>query len=244
MKWSNRKSENSPRHAGLRQVLFEIILKRVLMIPGMESLLGLGDHYQYPRGKLGRYLAKQMNQGHESLTLWGLSKVEIASDSVILDVGCGGGKTVNKLAYLVPQGRIFGIDISHDMVEFSRKVNKELIVQNRVQIVEGSVEEMSFPDGYFDLVTAFETYYFWPNFVEALKEIKRVLKSDGRLLLVSEMVKNGIYEVENAKLIRETHVHLIPLRAIQNIMLATGFVDIQAFVENDSPWNAVLAKKP
>ena len=244
MKWSNSKSENNPRHAGLRQVLFEIILKRVLMIPGMESLLGLGNHFRYPRGKLGRYLARQMNLAHESLTLWGLSKLEIASDSVILDVGCGGGKTVNKLAYLVPRGRVFGIDISHDMVEFSRNVNKKLIVQNRVQIVEGSVEKMSFPDGFFDLVTAFETYYFWPNFVETLKEIRRVLKSNGRLLLVSEMVKDGVYEVENAKLIRKAHVHLIPLRVIQNMMLSIGFVDIQVFVENNSTWNAVLAKKP
>ena len=47
---------------------------------------------------------------------------------------------------------------------------------------------MSFQDDFFDLVTAFETYYFWTNFPDALKEIKRVLKPGGTLLLVNELI--------------------------------------------------------
>ncbi len=184
-----------------------------------------------------------MNQEHGPLTLWGLAKVKIAYSNVILDVGCGGGKTLYQLAKRAPQGKVFGVDISPDMVEYSKKVNKKLISRNRVQVFRGSVEKISFPNSYFDFVTAFETYYFWQNFLDALKEIRRVLKPGGKLILVNEMIKDGIYEVKNAKWIAETHVRLIPLQDIRDIMISIGFEDVQVSIESESTWNAVLAQK-
>ncbi len=223
-------------------MFFENVLEHTLTL-AVATIFGFSDQYRCPRGLLGRLVAKLMNQDHEPLTLWGLTSVKIASDDVILDVGCGGGKTVNRLAQQVPQGKIFGIDYSADMVKYSRKVNKKLIAQNRVQIFEGSVEKMSFPNDYFDLVTAFETYYFWSSFHDALKELERVLKPGGKLLLVNEMVQDGVYDVKFAKLIEETHVHLIPLEEIRNVMRSVGFMDIQVFTKAESYWNAVLAQK-
>jgi ubiquinone/menaquinone biosynthesis C-methylase UbiE len=206
-------------------------------------MFGLMNQYRCPTGRSGRFVAALMNRKHEPLTLWGLTKVKIGSDYLILDVGCGGGKTVSRLAQRAPQGKVFGIDHSVDMAEYSKKVNKKLIAQNRVEIVEGSVEKMGFPNDYFDLVTAFETYYFWDSFPDAVKEIKRVLKSGGKLLMVNEMVQDGVYEVTHAKLIEETHVRLIPLEEIRNIMYSVGFADVQIITKAESPWNAVLAQK-
>jgi ubiquinone/menaquinone biosynthesis C-methylase UbiE len=208
-----------------------------------EKDFQIKDQYRYPKGHLGRQVAKQMNQGHKPLTLWGLTKIKIASNNVILDVGCGGGKTLTRLAQIAPHGKVFGIDHSPDMVEYSKKVNQKLMAQDRVQIVLDTVEKMSFKDNFFDLVTAFETYYFWSNFHDALTEIKRVLKPRGRLCLVNEMVKDRLWDVENAKLIAETHVHLIPLQRIQGLMYSIGFADVQVFTKNKSPWNAVIAQK-
>jgi ubiquinone/menaquinone biosynthesis C-methylase UbiE len=185
-----------------------------------------------------------MNKGHKPLTLWGLTHVDIKPEYVILDVGCGGGKTVNRLAERTPLGNVFGIDYSADMVKYSRKVNKKLIAENRVEIREGSVEETGFPDAFFDLVTAIETYYFWPSFSDALREIRRVLKPSGKLLMVNEMVKDGVYEVKNAKMIEQTHVHLLALEEIKKLLQAVGFADVQIFTKAESPWNAVLAQKP
>lgn len=205
--------------------------------------MGLMDQYQCPRGRSGRLVAKLMNRRHEPLTRWGLTKVKIESNDVILDVGCGGGKTVNTLAQWVPKGKVFGIDHSTDMGAYSKKMTKKLIDQNRVQIVAGSVEKMGFPNDYFNLVTAIETYYFWSSFRDALKEIKRVLKPGGKLLLVNEMVQDGVYEVKNAKLIEETNVCLVPLEEIRNVMQSVRFVGVQIFTKAESPWNAVLAQK-
>jgi ubiquinone/menaquinone biosynthesis C-methylase UbiE len=201
------------------------------------------EQYKCPTGRRGRLVAASMNKGHKPLTLWGLTHVNIEPDYVILDVGCGGGKTVSRLAKRAPLGKVFGIDYSADMVEYSRKVNKKLIAENRVEIVEASVEKTSFPDNFFDLVTAVETYYFWPNLFDALREIRRVLKPNGKLLMVNEMVKDGVYEIKHAKMIEKTHVHLIPLEEVKDTMLSVGLVDVQVFTKAGSPWNAILAKK-
>lgn len=206
--------------------------------------MDLMNQYKCPRGSQGRQVAKLMNQEHQPLTKWGLTKVKIAPDSVILDVGCGGGKTVNLLAQLAPDGKVFGIDQSSEMVAYSKKVNKKLIDQNRVEIIETTVEKMDFPDNFFNLVTACEVYYFWPILSDALKEINRVLKPLGGLLLINEMVQDGLYEVENSRLIELTHVRLIPLEQIRDVMQSIGFLNIQIYTLADSPWNAIFAQKP
>jgi ubiquinone/menaquinone biosynthesis C-methylase UbiE len=206
----------------------------------MSDLL---DQYKCPKGRRGRVVAALMNKGHEALTLWGLTHVNIEPDYVILDVGCGGGKTVSRLAQQAPLGKVFGIDYSPDMVEYSRKVNKKLIAENRVEVREGSVEKTRFPDNFFDLVTAIETYYFWPSLPDALQETKRMLKPGGRLLMVNEMVKDGVYEVENAEMIEKTQVRLTPLEEIRNIMESVDFANVQVFTKAESPWNAILAQK-
>ena len=203
----------------------------------------LMDQYKCPTGRQGKRVAALMNQSHKPLTLWGLTHVNIESNYVILDVGCGGGKTVNRLAQRAPLGKVFGIDYSADMVDYSLKVNKKLVAENRVKIVAASVEKTGFPDNFFDLATAVETYYFWPSLSDALREIRRVLKPNGKLLMVNEMVKDGEYEIKNAKIIEQTHVHLITLEEIKDAILSTGFVDVQVFTKAGSPWNAILAKK-
>jgi ubiquinone/menaquinone biosynthesis C-methylase UbiE len=201
------------------------------------------DQYKRPTGSRGRVVAALMNKGHKALTLWGLTHVNIEPDYVILDVGCGGGKTLSRLAHQAFQGKVFGIDYSADMVAYSRKVNEKLIVENRVEICEGSVDKTGFPDNFFDLVTAIETYYFWPSLPDAFQEIKRVLKLGGRLLMVNEMVKDGVYEVETAEIIEKTQVRIVPLEEIRNILQSVGFADVQVFTKAESPWNAVLAQK-
>ena len=195
-------------------------------------------------GIKGKKVAKMMNKHHSGLTDWGIKKVKIKPTFTILDIGCGGGKTIQKLAKLVPQGKVLGIDHSKDMVDFAREINKEGIRQDVVSIVERSVERTDFPDNFFDLITAVETYYFWPSLFLAFKEIKRVLKSKGKIILINEMIQNGIYEIENAETIANTQVQLRPLEEIKKMLTKAGFVRIEIFTKKGSAWNVIIAQKP
>ena len=202
------------------------------------------DQFKFPKGKDGLTVAKLMNNRHSALTEWGLKKTGIKPNFTVLDVGCGGGATLKKLAQKTPQGRIYGIDHSKDMVNFSKQVNEEAVTKEHVVVVEGSVNEIKFSDDFFDLVTGIETYYFWPNLLEAFQEIKRVLKPKGKLVLISEMIKDSSFEIKNAKLIKQTHVKLVRLKKLQKMIKEQGFVDVKVFRKKNSAWNVVIAQKP
>jgi ubiquinone/menaquinone biosynthesis C-methylase UbiE len=126
--------------------------------------------FKCPIGPQGRTVDTSMNQRHSALSSWGLKKVKIKPNFFILDIGCGGGKTISRLAQQAFQGKVFGIDHSADMVDYSREANQKLIAQNRVSVVEGPVDKTGFPNGFFDLVTAIETYYFWFSLPDAFQE--------------------------------------------------------------------------
>ena len=55
-------------------------------------------------------MIKAMNKGHSSLTSWGLEHMNIERTATILDIGCGGGTTVDRLCSIVANGKVYGID--------------------------------------------------------------------------------------------------------------------------------------
>ena len=125
-----------------------------------------------------------MNKEHTPVSLWGLKHLDISPDDVILDVGCGGGINLNRMAQSAK--KVYGIDYSAESVNLSREVNKHLIVEDRVEVLEGNVLNLPFEDNTFDIVTAFETVYFWPDIEKSFAEIKRVLKPGGMFLIGCE----------------------------------------------------------
>jgi cyclopropane fatty-acyl-phospholipid synthase-like methyltransferase len=76
----------------------------------------LFDQCRKPTGRMGRFTLWRMNWSHSRLTDWGLAKISIGPHSTILDVGCGGGRTVSKLAAIATQGQVCGIDYSDESV--------------------------------------------------------------------------------------------------------------------------------
>jgi ubiquinone/menaquinone biosynthesis C-methylase UbiE len=144
-----------------------------------------------PSGWLGRFTLWRMNLSHSRLTDWGLAHIAIAKDATILEIGCGGGRTVNKLAAAAGDGKVCGVDYSGASVAASRRTNALGIQQGRVEIRQASVSELPFPDGTFDLATAVETHFFWPNLPGDMEEILRVLKPGGTLILIAEVYKGS-----------------------------------------------------
>ena len=139
-----------------------------------------------PQGVLGKLMLHGMNAGHGTLSEWGLSQIRIPAGANVLDIGCGGGANLLRLAKLAARGTVCGIDISECSLECSRKKVREYIAEGRCQVKYGSAEEIPFPDGFFDVATAFETVYFWKDMAAALREVRRVLREDGLFMVVND----------------------------------------------------------
>ena len=89
------------------------------------------------------------------------------------------------------QGHVCGIDYSEDSVAVSQKTNARWIDIGRVEIRQGTVSQLPFPDDVFDLVTAVETHYFWPDLAADTREVFRVLRPGGAFIVIAEAYKGA-----------------------------------------------------
>ena len=109
-----------------------------------------------------------------------------APDAMALDSGCGGGANIKTLLKLCPKSKVQGIDYSAVSVEKARKVNARAIAAGRCTVQQASVTELPFEAEQFDVVTAFETVYFWPDLAQNFREVYRVLKPGGVFFICNE----------------------------------------------------------
>ena len=144
------------------------------------------ENTRKPVGLGGKLMVNMMNIGHHALAEWGMSFFNPEPDAKILDCGCGGGANIKAMLKKCPLGIVKGVDYSSVSVETSREVNKDAIKEGRCEILSGSVAMLPLEDGYFDAVTAFETVYFWPDLPRCFREVYRVLKPGGTLLICNE----------------------------------------------------------
>jgi ubiquinone/menaquinone biosynthesis C-methylase UbiE len=196
-----------------------------------------------PSGKLGKFVGRSMNFGHAKIRRWGLSHISIKQDACILDIGCGGGKAVQELAISASRGKVYGIDYSEDMVQLSNKVNKTLVKQGNVEILQANVSSLPFPDNTFDLATAFEAYYFWPNLANDLKEIKRVLKQEGVLLIANEAYKDDRFEKRNSKWVKSLDMQIHSPLEYELFLTKAGYQIIKIDTIPHKNWIAAIVKK-
>lgn len=141
----------------------------------------LYDYYRScsrPHGKLGRFNLRMMNLFHTPRSRWYLSLIPFQRDWTVLDIGCGGGKNIARMLRRCPEGKVYGLDRSEESVRLSQKTNQKHI-GTRCFISQGTADNLPFEDRMFDLVTAYETVFFWQDLPKAFSEVYRVLKKGG-----------------------------------------------------------------
>ena len=202
-----------------------------------------------PEGELGDKLLDRMNESHESLAQWGVSHLDIAADDIILDI-CGGGVNVERFLEMT-ENKVYGLDYSQIAVDKSKKLNQNAIDEGRCEIIQGSVSQLPFEDNSFDIATGFETVYFWPDFVNDCKEVRRVLKEDGILFICNEAIPNEEDERQK-ELIDLLDMKIFSEDEFERYLREAGFSDIICF-SNEGPdsldrelvtgWICVIARK-
>jgi len=190
-----------------------------------------------PSSGVGRLLARRMNAAHDNLTRWGLSHVDVQAGFTILDVGCGGGRTIETLASTATAGQVFGIDYSPASVAVARERNHASIEAGRVHIREGSVSSLPFPEHTFDLVTAVETHYYWPDLGADVREVMRVLKPGGTFTIIAETYRgrrnDWLYRPVMRLVLRATY---LTVEQHRRLLADAGYHDVEVFEERARGW--------
>jgi SAM-dependent methyltransferase len=197
-----------------------------------------------PSDRAGRAVLHRMNLSHAELTTWGLSHVKIGLHFAILDVGCGGGRTIERLASMAPDGKVYGIDYSEESVAVARETNRAEVERGHVDIRQGTVSQLPFADDTFDLVVAVETHYYWPDLARDVREVMRVLQPGGAFLLVAEAYRgrknDWLYRPVMQLLLRAAYLSVDEHR---RLLEDAGYCDVQVFEDREHGWICAVGRR-
>ncbi|MCZ6134163.1 class I SAM-dependent methyltransferase [Campylobacter ureolyticus] len=197
---------------------------------------------EFPEADVGIQTLKRMNVAHNDGSLWAISKLNLDENKQlnILDIGCGGGQNLLNLSTKFKNSTLFGIDHSPTSINLSSQTCKD--IKKRVFLEVSDVHKMSFSDNKFDLITAFETLYFWENLDIAFNEIKRVLKKDGKFMIFLEgTTKQTLEKWENLGEGIKLKNKLNPTE-IKEILNENGFLNVEIYNKDKSEKTCIIAK--
>lgn len=198
------------------------------------------ENTKKPEGLGGKIMVVMMNSGHSKLADWGMSFLGLSTDAAVLDCGCGGGANLCKLLKRCPNGTVTGIDYSSVSVEKSKKLNAKTISEGRCCVLETSVAVLPFEDNKFDVVTAFETVYFWPGLVDCFREVYRVTKTGGIFLICNEATGDTDKNDKWTQLIDGMTIYRDA--QLKTALREAGFTNIQIH-KNKKDWLCVTGQK-
>lgn len=196
-----------------------------------------------PQGFSGKIMLWKMNIGHGPLSRWGLKHISIGPDMRILDIGCGGGKNIKRMLKSVPKGRVYGLDYADLSIKKSQRINKKAILQGRCDVVFGNVSKLLFEPQTFDIITAFETIYFWPKLIHNMKEVYHVLKPGGVFLICNEAFKDEAYPDQYDYYIRTIKMTVYSESEIKAAARKAGFGYCKVFYNREKGWICAVAYK-
>lgn len=209
----------------------------------MEASITRQGNPGKPTGEAGGEMLDRMNREHYEVTGWGLSFFNFTNDDTVLDVGCGGGMTLKRMADKVPQGTLYGVDYSAVSVAKSRELNKDLVEKGRMKIVEGSVDALPFEEQAFDKITTVESFYFWPTPEKSLGEVHRVLKTGGVFILIADIHGAAELTAEQLENIRRYDLRNPAPKEFEELFRAAGFNEVIVHLKEGTSWIAVEGRK-
>ena len=207
----------------------------------------LAEHLRKPKGETGVNVGLQMNKGNKHICLNSYSVLNPKAGDVVLEIGMGNGFFIKDLMGKADNIRYTGVDFSKIMVQEASDINNEFLKQGKVQFFEASIENLPFESNSFDCITTTNTLYFWPQPEQNIKELLRVLKPNGKLLVayrskkfmdkielsnygfekyerlgVENLFKNGGFNKVNTQIINEPELSFDGISYIMQGLYTTG----------------------
>ena len=175
-----------------------------------------------PSGWFGRVLMSRIfNKVNADLNIFIKELLELEENDAVLEIGFGSGQLINQIAQITKKGFVSGIDFSDAMLAQACKANKKFISEKRVAIQKGNCINMPYPNEAFEKACTSNTVYFWENPKKNFKEIFRVLKKNG-ILVVGFRDRNQMEKLPFSKDIFSFY----SAEEIKSLLFDSGFTDV------------------
>ena len=158
----------------------------------------LSSQLKKPTGNIGREVAKELNDSNRKLYDLSFEMIDLKPNDRILEIGFGNGIHFPEYFEFESDVTITGVDFSEDMCDEAKTLNPGLIESGKLYIHCADTSSLPFSDGSFDLLIAINVIYFLEPPELHLKEINRVLKTDG-LFLIGFRPRHAVEHLEFTK---------------------------------------------
>lgn len=215
-------------------MILPILQKFVLSLLPMKLF---SQQARKPSGFLGVFIMTPMfKRGNAALNQWVETLLTLQSSDRVLEIGFGPGFLIKQMVKHVPEGSIDGIDFSETMLKEAKSLNREHIKSKKVFLKKGNCKKLPYPDKSFDKICTSNTIYFWESPEQNLKEIYRVCKKNGKLVLgfrtKAQMERFGL---------DEKVFSLYTEKDIRNLVKKAGFQEVRIKRNDGIPLDSYCA---
>lgn len=151
-----------------------------------------------------------------------ISLLDVKENTHFLDVGCGTGWAVGKVAKLVNNnGLFYGIDLSPKMIE---KAISNFSGRDNFHFIQANVESIPLNDNFFDIIICTNSFHHYLNPDKAMNEMYRLLKKGGKLYILDPTAENFIIKFADQiiKILEPTHVKIYSTKEFQELFYNAG----------------------
>ena len=174
----------------------------------------------------------EMERHHMPIFEPTLPLMDVKPTDRVLDLGCGSGWATRLVAKRLHPKKIVGIDISDEMVRRAEEQSKGI---TNIEFRQGAAEKIPLPDGSIDKIFSIESFYYWPDQMAGLKEVKRVLTPGGKLFMLINLYKDNHYSLRWADELK-VPVHALSQAEYIDLLTKAGFSGAEARrVPDNSP---------
>ena len=182
----------------------------------------IAAQFRKPSGRFGSLvMTRLMNRVNRQIAERTIALLDLDPAHQTLEIGFGGGVALSLVAERLTTGVISGVDFSEDMVRRAERKFQGWIARGRMQLKAGDVSRLPYPEASFDRVYTINTIYFWPDALQGMNEIRRVLRDGGRAA-VSIRSKE---KMENHR-VTQHGFRLFSPNDLADLMRESGFRDV------------------
>lgn len=193
-----------------------------------------------PHGEEGIETIKNMNENHRDISEFAFECINVNVNDKILDIGCGGGVNIEKFLKLT-DNNVDGLDYSEVSVSESIKRNQRAVDEKRCKVIQADVSAMPIDDETYDLASAFETIYFWPDIANTFKEVSRIIKANGQFMIAQGTDGNHPDDEKWLSTVEGMSLYTAP--ELEKYLINAGFRSVKSFKKENDYILVVIARK-